>query len=154
MSRILDIVSSISYTGAMTKSGKVRPTNPTAVAKRLYQIRFWLGIAAYVAVVLASTYALNNGLTGTLRIAVALTPLVPIAVVFASFVEMMQRIDELERQIHLEALAIAAGVTAMLAVTYGFLEVAHLPRPSAWCTYAVVMVAWAAATPFVSRKYR
>lgn len=138
----------------MTKSEQVRPTNPTDAAKRLYQIRFWLGIAAYAAVVLTSTYALNNGLTGAWRIAVALAPLVPIAVVFASFIEMMQRIDELERQIHLEALAIAAGVTAMLAVTYGFLEVAHLPRPSAWCTYAVVMIAWWAATPFVSRKYR
>ena len=138
----------------MTKSEKVRPTNPTDIAKRLYQIRFWIGIAAYAGVVFASTYALNNGVTGAWRVAVALTPLIPIVVVFASFVDMMQRIDELERQIHLEALAIAAGVTAMLALTYGFLEVAHVPRPSAWCTYAVIMIAWWAATPFVSRKYK
>ena len=151
---MLDTVSRIRYTAAMTKSEKGRPVNPTDAAKRLYQIRFWAGIAAYGAVVFASTHALNTGLTGAWRIAVALTPLVPLAVVFASFIDMMQRIDELERQIHLEALAIAAGVTAMLALTYGFLEVAHVPRPSAWCTYAVVMVAWAAATPFVSRKYR
>lgn len=128
--------------------------NPTDMAKRRYTIRFWIAMAAYVVIVMASVHALNGGLSGPLRILVALTPLVPIAAIFVCFVQFMQNIDELERQIHMEALAIAAGVTAMLSVTYGFLEVAHLPNPSAWYTYAVVMLAWLIATPFVSRRYK
>lgn len=111
-------------------------------------------MAAYVVIVFASVYVLNRGIAGPWRIPVALTPIVPIAAVFASIVQLMQNIDELERQIRLEALAIAAGVTAILAITYGFLEVAQFPRPSAWFTYAVVMISWAIATPFVARKYR
>lgn len=132
----------------------MKSSNPTTLAKRRYTLRFWVAMAAYAIVVFASVHWLNQGVSGRWRVVVALTPLVPIAVVFASFVDFMQNIDELERQIHLEALAIAAGVTALLAVTYGFLEVAHLPRPSAWFTYSVVMLAWLIATPFVSRKYR
>jgi hypothetical protein len=131
-----------------------KPSNPTSLAKRTYFIRFWIGMAAYVLVVLASVHALNQGVSGSWRVTIALTPLIPIAIVFASFIALMQSIDELERQIHLESLAIAAGVTAVLAITYGFLEVAHLPQPSAWYTYAVVMISWIVATPFVARKYR
>ena len=131
----------------------MRPMNPTDRAKRQYTMRFWLAMAAYVAIVIPVSNAAAHT-TGSLRIALALTPLIPIAVLFISCVVMIRSIDELERQIHVEALAIAAGITALLSVTYGFLEVARFPRPSAWFTYGVLMAAWAIATPFVSRRYK
>jgi hypothetical protein len=110
-------------------------------------------MVAYVAIVYPLTAAADHAY-GTWKIVLALTPLIPLIAVFASAIQMIRGIDELERQIHIEALAVAAGVTALLAVTYGFLEVAHFPRPSAWFTYAVVMVSWCIATPFVARKYK
>ena len=127
--------------------------NPTDIAKHRYKIRFCIAMAAYIVIIIPVTSAVGST-TGTLRIALALTPLIPLAVVFASAIAMIRGIDELERQIHIEALAIAAGLTALLSVTYGLLEIAHMPRPSAWITYGVVMASWGIATPFVSRKYK
>lgn len=148
MSRKLDILSRLRYYAAMMQTA-----NPTTLAHRQYQIRFWIAMAVYVATIWPITDAVSRT-GGAWKIVLALTPLVPIAAIFVFAVQMIQGIDELERQIHTESLAIAAGVTAMISVTYGFLEVAKLPHPSAWFTYAVVMASWAIATPFVSRKYK
>lgn len=131
----------------------MKTQNPTDVAKRQYKIRFTIAIISYVAIIFPLVSAADHA-QGAWKIVLALTPLIPLIVVFVSAVQMIRGIDELERQIHIEALAIAAGVTALLSVTYGFLEVAHFPRPSAWFTYAVVMISWCAATPFVSRRYK
>ncbi len=127
--------------------------NPTEVAKRQYRVRFWIAMAVYVVTIWPITAAVRQA-AGSWKIALALTPLIPIAAIFIFAVQMFQGIDELERQIHIEALAIAAGITAILSVTYGFLEVAGFPHISAWYTYSLVMIAWAIATPFVSRKYK
>jgi hypothetical protein len=131
----------------------MKTVNPTDVAKRQYKIRFWVAMVAYLIVIWPITDAVGRT-AGSWQIALALTPLIPVAAIFVFAVQMIRGIDELERQIHIEALAIAAGVTALLSVTYGFLEVAHLPRPSAWFTYAIVMASWGIATPFVARKYK
>ncbi len=130
-----------------------RMQNPTEAAKRQYKIRFTIAMVAYVAIIFPLISAANHA-QGTWKIVLALTPLIPLIIVFVSAIQLMRGIDELERQIHIEALAIAAGVTALLSVTYGFLEVAHFPRPSAWYTYSIVMAAWLVATPFVARRYK
>lgn len=127
--------------------------NPTDAAKREYKIRFAIAMIAYLAIVYPLASAADHA-AGTWKILLALTPLIPLIVVFVSAIQMIRGIDELERQIHIEALAVAAGVTALLSVTYGFLEVAKFPHPSAWFTYGVVMLTWAIATPFVARKYK
>jgi hypothetical protein len=131
----------------------MKSQNPTDVAKRQYKIRFAIAMIAYIAIIFPLVSAADHA-HGAWKIALALTPLIPLIAVFVSAIQMIRGIDELERQIHIEALAVAAGVTALLSVTYGFLEVAHFPRPSAWFTYAIVMLAWCIATPFVSRKYK
>jgi|SRR5579884_164092 len=131
----------------------MKTANPTDLAKRQYKVRFWIAMIAYVIVIWPITDAVGRT-AGSWKVVLALTPLIPIAAIFIFAVQMIRGIDELERQIHIEALAIAAGVTALVSVTYGFLEVAHLPRPSAWFTYGLVMLSWAIATPFVSRKYK
>lgn len=141
------------YETSRRKNASASSLNPTDRAKRQYRIRFWIAIAVYVAIVFPVSFQVNHT-AGALRIALALTPVLPMIAILIFAIQMMRGIDELERQIHIEALAIAAGVTALLAITYGFLEVAHFPRPSAWFTYAVVMAAWCIATPFVSRKYK
>ena len=131
----------------------MKTDNPTDAAKRQYKIRFWAAMIVYLTVIYPISSAVGHT-SGPWKIALALTPLIPIVAIFIFAIQMIRGIDELERQILIEALAIAAGVTALLAVTYGFLEVAHLPRPSAWFTYGIVMLAWGIATPFVTRKYK
>ncbi len=132
----------------------MKSENPTSAARRRYLIEFTLSMIAYIVIVLISVRAINHGLPGSLKLVFALLPLVPVAFVFAAIVRYMGSVDELQRRIHVESLALAAGITALLAITYGFLETVGLPRPSAWFTYIAVMLAWFIAQPFVARRYR
>ena len=130
-----------------------RSANPTDLAKRRYTIRFWIAMSVYIVTIYPISTAVGHT-AGAAKVAIALTPLIPMVAVFLAIVDMLRGVDELERQIHIEALAIAAGLTALLAFTYGFLELAGLPHPSAWFTWSVLMFSWLAVTPFVSRKYK
>jgi hypothetical protein len=130
------------------------PSNPTTIANRRYALEFTLSMLAYAVVLIISIKAINHGLPPALKLLFALLPVVPVAFVFAAIVRYMGSIDELQRRIHIESLALAAGITALLAITYGFLETVGLPRLSAWYMYAAVMIAWLVAQPFVARRYR
>ena len=130
------------------------PSNPTTAANRRYALEFTLSMLAYAVVLIISIKAINHGLPPALKLLFALLPVVPVAFVFAAIVRYMGSVDELQRRIHIESLALAAGITALLAITYGFLETVGLARLSAWYTYAAVMIAWLVAQPFVARRYR
>lgn len=132
----------------------MKSANPTDAAKRRYFLELGGALVAYVIVLIASIHLLNGGLPNPWRTVVALTPVIPVALVFVAVARFMLSIDELQRQIQLESMAFAAGFTALAAVTYGFLESAGLPRPSAWLTYTVVMVAWGLSVPIVTRRYK
>jgi hypothetical protein len=54
---------------------------------------------------------------------------------------------------HLEALAISAGITAALAVTYTFLEGVGFPHSQAWWAFVSLDVFWGLSLPFVKRRY-
>lgn len=130
------------------------PQNPVAAANRRYALEFALSMVAYAVILTASVTVINHGVSPALRLVFALLPLVPIAFVFAAVVRYVGSIDELQRRIHIESLALAAGITALLAITYGFLETVGFPHLSAWYAYAAVMAAWLVSTPFVARRYR
>ncbi|MHB1551918.1 MAG: hypothetical protein ACYCX6_12095 [Vulcanimicrobiaceae bacterium] len=128
--------------------------NPIDTARRRYVLELTAGMLAYAAILIASIHALNAGVPAPWRSAVTLAPVVPVAAVFIAIVRFFGGIDELQRKIHLEALAVAAGVTALLAVTYGFLEGVGFPKLTAFATYACIMLCWGLAAPFVARRYK
>lgn len=108
----------------------------------------------YVAILLVSIHALKTGhFSPQFRALIAITPAIPMFGVVAAVVQFMLSVDELQRQIHLEALAIAAGVTAALALTYSFLEGVGFPHSQAWWAFASIDLVWAASLPFVRRRY-
>jgi amino acid transporter len=129
--------------------------NPTEVAAKRYKIQVAITMGAYCAILIASVDALNRFYPlGLLRYALILAPLVPVALLVPAVVRYFRESDELERRIVTEAFAIGAAVTAMLSVTYGFLENAGLPHLSAWWTWTVVMGASLAARLLLNRQYR
>ncbi|GAC1392423.1 MAG: hypothetical protein NVSMB31_10550 [Vulcanimicrobiaceae bacterium] len=147
-------MSCITYYAGMDQSTAANPPNPTTLADRRYKIEFWVAMAAYVVILFASVWLVKRVPQNPAHTLIALLPTIPIAGVFAALVRYLGSIDELQRQIKFEALALAAGITALASVTYGFLELAGFPPLSAWFTYLTVMIAWAIATPFVARKYK
>lgn len=124
-----------------------------ATGKR-YLWRMMLAGVIYVAVLAVSiTLLKTRPFTPALRDLIAVTPAVPMVAALWAILRFVQSVDELQRQIHLEALAISAGVTCALAMTYTFLEGVGFPHSQAWWAFDVLILGWGLALPFVRKRY-
>lgn len=128
--------------------------NPTTLACRRYIRQTLVMTIAYLIVLYGAVTALKHIHTGPLHYVIALLPLIPVAFLVPIIIRYLQHTDEFERRMQTDSMAIAGGLTALLSVTYGFLELAGLPHPSAWWTWTVFMLAWAIARPIVGRYYQ
>jgi hypothetical protein len=81
-----------------------------------------VGIAWFVAYVVARAVLEQPDLPRGLRLAAALLPVPLFAAFLVRFVRSLRGADELERRIHLEALAIAFPLTILLLQTLWLLE--------------------------------
>ncbi len=131
----------------------MNPSNPTVAANRKYVLEIVISMLVYMAVLIPAIWLLNRGLEGPLKFVVAIAPAVPVFFVFVAVLKYFGRTDEFERRVLLESLGIAGVITALLAVTYAFLENAGLPHLSAWWTWATFMGAWLIGRLIVSRYY-
>jgi hypothetical protein len=129
-------------------------SNPTTIAARRYFIQLGAAMVSYCIVLFATMRVLDHfHPEGALRY-IALAPLVPIAFLIPAVARFLTDTDELERRLVTESFAIGAGVTAILSVTYGFLENAGFAHLSAWWTWSVVMGASAVARIALNRRYQ
>jgi hypothetical protein len=89
------------------------------------------------------------------RISLAVVQAIVTGVVLLMPMWSMRRLDEMQRQIQLEALAFAFFGTGVLGVGYGFLESAGLPRID-WgaLLWPAMAGLWAVGLYFSSRRYR
>jgi hypothetical protein len=124
------------------------------VACRHYIWEMATGALAYVGSIYLSVRLLPAYPAGVAHIGVALLPLLPLALVFAAVIRFVAHTDEMLRRLHMDALAIAGGITAFLALTYGCLEMAGLPKLSAWWTFMCIDLIWALAVFILKWRYR
>lgn len=129
-------------------------SNPTTQAQRRYYREFAIAIVAYVVVLWASVYGLKHGVVGAAKYAVAVVPAIPLAGVFIAIVRWLRATDEYQRQSTITALAIAGGLTALIQVTYGFLETTGLPNMSVWVSYVIFMATWGIAMAILHVTHR
>jgi hypothetical protein len=133
---------------------KHRPLSPAQVERR-HKIELTASLVLYGIVLMGSIALLRLDWPPAARIAIALAPVVPIVLVMWSSFRHITRVDELQRRIHTESLAIAAGGTAFFGLTYFFLEGdAGFPRLPAWWAWVSVGVIWAIASFILRRRYR
>jgi len=98
---------------------------------KLYRQRALLALALYAVVLVLSLSSIAKFHLGWWRIPVAIAPVLPCLLFVRAFVAMMDHYDELQKRIALQALAFAFAGTAVLTLTYGFLENVGLP-PANW----------------------
>lgn len=125
--------------------------SPKAVSRR-YLMEMPGAMVLYVLVILLTTHLLRNHPPEPWRVLIALMPLVPIALAFVAVLRFMQHTDEMIRRVHVNALAIAAGLTAFLALTWGCLEMAGLPKLSGWWVFVCVDVVWGTSVFILQRR--
>lgn len=132
-----------------------RPLSPDA-ADRRHRRRVWIGMCVYVVLILGCIYLIKHAAPSTpLKVVLALLPTLPVIWLMWSLFEFLTHADELQRRVHLTALSMAAGVTALLSLTYGFLEdFAGLPHIPAWWTFVVIDMVWGATACVLWRRYK
>lgn len=82
-----------------------------------------------------------------MRIVWALLPVLPLAWVLVAVVRLLPRLDEYQRQLQLQALAVGFGAAMIAAVATGFLAFAGVQGWwSSWAVFAVGMLGWALGT--------
>jgi len=122
---------------------------------RRYFLELGLWFAAYALVLAGSLWLLQAGVEGTgLRIAVSLSPMVPGVGVCWAVLRQLGRMDEMQRRLQLEALAIAFAGTALVTFSYGFLENAGFPKLSMFAVWPLMAALWLAGTVVGALRYR
>ncbi|MEC7762685.1 MAG: hypothetical protein VX874_12335 [Pseudomonadota bacterium] len=108
-------------------------------------IQFLAGFAAYVALLFLSQHLLAATDAGpAMQIVLTLLPMLGALVIGASILGIIRRLDELQRKIQIEALAIAFAGTALITFSYGFLEGVGLPKLSMFAVWPLMAVLWVA----------
>lgn len=97
-------------------------------------VGFWALAVVTVAVYAAARFILAQvKLAQTLRVIVAVLPVPFFALFLLSFIRRIRRLDELQRKIQLEALAIAYALAILFRMTLGlFNTVIPLPLTEHW----------------------
>ncbi|XQZ35194.1 hypothetical protein E2976_23105 [Paracoccus yeei] len=114
-------------------------------------MRGWIGFAAgmagYVALLVLSQRLLAGGIQdqGT-RLLVSLMPMLPAAIVCAAVVAIIRRMDEMQRKLQFDALALSFAGTALLTFGYGFLEGEGYPRLSMFVVWPLMALLWTIGT--------
>ena len=106
-------------------------------------------------VVVVSTLLERYELSGPARVGLAMLPVAAYVWCITSYVGLVRRADELQRRIHLEALAIAFPTTAIGVVTFEYLRKAGVIsqfKPD--YVLMLMLVLWAIGFLIAWRRYR
>jgi len=112
--------------------------------RRKYQQELGGSMALYLIALVGSILLAKPLEPGVLRTAILISPGIPVFLMVWAFARQFRRLDEFVRMRSLESLAIAAAITAGLALTYGFLESAGFPKLSMFWVWSVMGLAWGA----------
>jgi hypothetical protein len=111
-------------------------------ANSKYRVELLSSMLLYVGVLLGSIFLAKGMEPGPMRTVLLITPMVPLMLAVWAIARHFRRMDEFMRLRALESLAIAAGVTAGLSLTYGFLESAGFPKLSMFWVWTVMGATW------------
>ncbi len=121
---------------------------------RRYLAELGAAIIAYTAVlVLSLTVLIHAQLRGPAATLIAMTPMIPAAGACWAMLRQVRRIDEMQRRVQLEALAISFAGTALITFSYGFLEGVGYPRMSMFVVWPIMATLWVVALFVCHRRY-
>jgi hypothetical protein len=88
------------------------------------------------------------------KYAIAVFPVLPVLWVPVAAVRFFREMDELQKQMHLEALAFGFVGAGVLSLTYGFLQNGGLPEVSWVWVWPVMCVCYVVGLVAAQRRYR
>ncbi|GHP00275.1 hypothetical protein KSF_103220 [Reticulibacter mediterranei] len=122
---------------------------------KTYLREFLTAMFTYAVVVLVSVSLLEHSPSEAWwRIPLALTPMVPLFFALRAFLRYFHQIDELQKRIQLEALALSFCVTCVVTFGYGLLEYAGFPALNWTWVPTFMMTFWGIGTAIASLRYK
>lgn len=121
--------------------------------EKRYQAQFIAAMLAYVVVLLICVTLIKKFPDSQLVIPLAIAPLIPAIFGLYAFLKKQSLLDELNLKIQYEALAFGSLATAMLTLTYGFLEIVGLPRLSMTVVLPLLGLLWGIGLFIAKRRY-
>ena len=88
------------------------------------------------------------------RFPIAVAPVVPVSFGITAVMRRMRAMDELQQRIQLEALAFSFMVTAVLTMTYGFLQIVGFPSLNWTWVFPLMVGLWGIGQWVAGRRYR
>lgn len=120
-----------------------------------FRREFTIAMLAYVVALCLSIYLLQVvRVGGYWRWLVALMPVPPMVMVAVAVMRDLRRIDEMQRKVQFEALALSFAGTALLTFSYGFLENVGFPKLPTFGIWPIMALLWIAGLRVVRRRYR
>lgn len=125
---------------------------PVSQAPRRYFIEFNAAMLLYIAAVVGRKFAIHHVDDPTLKTLILISPIVPVVLIALAVVRFYRRMDEYHRLQLLEALAVSAGVTAVVSASWGFLEDVGFPHLQIFHALMVMMLTWGAVALYLGWK--
>ncbi|OZI43677.1 hypothetical protein CEK29_11090 [Bordetella genomosp. 5] len=91
---------------------------------------------------------------GGLKIAINLLPMLGALAAAWAIMRALWQMDELQRRIQLDAIAISFLGTALITFGWGFAEGAGLPQLRAFAVWPIMATLWAVGLVIAQRRYR
>ena len=124
-------------------------------ASKTYKRTFHWAMLTYGVLLVVSVFLIVHGPSSAwLHIALAVVPIIPIFFALRAYLHFFHCIDELQKRIQLEALALSFGVTCGVTLGYGLLEYAGFPALSWIWVASLMMVLWDIGVHVASRRYQ
>lgn len=123
-------------------------------ASRKYKLRMLAVSLVYIGFVFLSVHGLRKQPAAPWKYVIAVLPMLPILLIPLFFVQLLRSLDELQRRIQLEALGFAFAASALVTLTYGFLENAGLPDVNWVWVWPIMAVFWTLGLFAARWRYR
>ena len=119
-----------------------------------YIREFGSSMAAYVVVVLGSVWLVKHRVHSPLRFLVVILPVIPAAFAMWAAIRYFRGLDELQRRIQVEGLAFSFLATCLIALSWGFLQIAGLPPLDVIWIAPMLVFLWGVGTCLARRSYQ
>ncbi|BBN52668.1 hypothetical protein TRE132_07930 [Pseudomonas chlororaphis subsp. aurantiaca] len=123
---------------------------------KLYYYEMGFASLLYTIVLVVSQLLLQHQVDAgmPLRIAIAITPVIPAGLMCWAIVRQFRRLDEMHLRIQLEGLGFAFAASALLTFSYGFLENAGFPHITWHWVWPVMGMMWIIGLRVARRRYQ
>ena len=122
---------------------------------RTYVIELAAALALYAGLLVAANL-IERAVQpeGAARVALALSPMIGALAAALAILRGLWRMDEMQRRIQLDAIAISFLGTALITFGWGFGESAGLPQLRAFAVWPIMGILWGFGMVVALRRYR